>query len=134
MYEYTARVIEEYDGDTVTVEITLVDDEMVNLGFGITRNYHETTSEKLRLYGVNSPEIRAPGPEGEQARDWAKQWFVDHCPDGTFTLNTFATSSRNTRDKQEKYGRYLAIVTAPDGHRLNDDLITSGHGVPYMVT
>lgn len=134
MYEYTARMIDNYDGDTLTVEIDLVPNENRDLGFGVHKNLHETTVEKLRLYGVNAPEIKAAGLEGEEARDWLRAWYAEHCPDGDFTLNTFATSSHNPLDKQEKYGRYLAIVTAPDGRRLNDDLITSGHGVPYMVT
>jgi len=133
MYEYTARVMDNYDGDTLTVEIDLVPNEDRDLGFGIHKNLRETTIEKLRLYGVNAPEVKAAGPEGEEARDWLRVWFAEHCPGGDFTLNTFQTSRLNTRDKQEKYGRYLAIVTAPDGRRLNDDLITSGHGVPYMV-
>lgn len=133
MYEYTARMIDNYDGDTMTVEIDLVPNEDRDLGFGIHKNLHETTVEKLRLYGVNCPEIKAAGPEGEQARDWLRTWMAAHVPEGSFTLNTFRTSGVNLRDKQEKYGRYLAMVTAPDGHRLNDDLITSGHGVPYMV-
>lgn len=134
MYEYAARLLENYDGDTMTVEIILIDERKIDLGFGVVKDFYETTVEKLRLYGVNSPEIKAVGTEGEQARDWVRQWFTDHCPGGTFTLNTFASSSLNTRDKQEKYGRYLAIVTAPDGKRLNDDLIASGHAVAYMVT
>lgn len=133
MYEYTARMIDNYDGDTMTVEIDLIPDQLQDLGFGFRKNLHETTVEELRLYGVNCPEIRAAGPEGEEARDWLDQWMAEHVPEGDFTLNTFPTSGRNPLDKQEKYGRYLAIVTAPDGHRLNDDLILSGHGVPYMV-
>jgi endonuclease YncB( thermonuclease family) len=133
MYEYTARMVENYDGDTMVVEIDVVPNREEDLGFGLRKNLHETATEKLRLYGVNSPEIKAAGPEGEQARDWLRQWMVEHCPDGDFTLNTFKTSSLNPLDKQEKYGRYLAIITAPDGHRLNDDLVTSGHAVPYMV-
>jgi endonuclease YncB( thermonuclease family) len=134
MYEYTARLIDNYDGDTMRVEIDLIPDQDVDLGFGIRKNLHETATEILRLYGVNSPEIRAKGPEGEQARDWLQQWLTDHAPAGEFTINTFPSSGTNTRDKQEKYGRYLAIVTAPDGHRLNEDLVASGHGTPYMVT
>lgn len=134
MYEYTARMVDNYDGDTMTVEIDIVPNEDHDLGFGIHKNLHETAVEKLRLYGVNAPEIKAAGTDGEAARDWLREWMRTHCPDGDFTLNTFPTSGTNTRDKQEKYGRYLAIVTAPDGHRLNDDLILSGHGVPYMVT
>src|SRR5690349_23926089 len=103
MYEYTARMIENYDGDTMTVEIDLVPNEDVDLGFGVHKNLHETATEKLRLYGVDAPEIKAKGPEGEQARDWISQWMATHCPQGDFTLNTFRTSSANARDKQEKY-------------------------------
>lgn len=133
MYEYQARLIENYDGDTMTVEVILKDVHE-DLGFGIFMDYHETRVEILRLYGVNSPEIKAAGPEGEQARDWLRQWLTEHAPSGQFTVNTFPSSKVNPTDKKEKYGRYLAIITAPDGHRLNDDLVTSGHAVPYMVT
>ena len=133
MYEYTARLIDNYDGDTLSVEITLID-ETADLGFGEVRTFRETKAAKLRLYGVNAPEIRAAGPDGEAARDWVAGWFSLHCPNGWFVLNTFKTSSLNPFDKEDKYGRYLAIVTSPDGRRLNDDLILSGHGVPYMVT
>lgn len=133
MYEYHATMIDNYDGDTMTVEITLIDSTQ-DLGFGIVKDFHESTVEKLRLYGVNSPEIKAAGTSGEEARDWVRQWMAEHVPDGVFTINTFPSSGVNTRDKQEKYGRYLSIITAPDGHRLNDDLVTSGHAVPYMVT
>lgn len=134
MYEYSARMIDNYDGDTMTAEIVLLPDQLEDLGFGIHKNFYETATKKFRLYGVNAPEVKAAGPEGEQAREWLREWFADHVPEGVFTLNTFKTSSANPDDKQEKYGRYLAIVTAPDGRRLNDDLITSGHGVPFMVT
>lgn len=126
-------MISDYDGDTMTVKV-VVKDIHEDLGFGIFMDLRETAVKILRLYGVNSPEIKAPGPEGEQARDWLRQWFVDHVPDGVFTVHTFKSSGVNPLDKTEKYGRYLSIVTAPDGHRLNDDLITSGHAVPYMVT
>jgi endonuclease YncB( thermonuclease family) len=134
MYEYSATLVDNYDGDTLTVDTVLMPDEWVDLGFGIRKNFYQLERMKLRLYGVNAPEIKDPGPAGEDARDWVKKWFTDNCPGGVFTLNTFATSSKNTEDKDDKYGRYLAIVTAPNGRRLNDDLISTGHGVPYMVT
>lgn len=133
MYEYTAHLVDNYDGDTMTVRIDLIGPVTEDLGFGVVKDFHETTVEKLRLYGVNAPEIKTVGPEGEQARDWLRQWLTDHAPDGVFTVNTFKTSSLNPLDKQEKFGRYLAIVTAPDGHRLNDDLVAAGMAVPYMV-
>ena len=45
MYEYRATVISVYDGDTITVDI--------DLGFGIVLR-----KQKLRLYGLNTPEVR----------------------------------------------------------------------------
>lgn len=132
MYEYTARLIDITDGDTARLLITLIDDA-IDVGFGVTSYRHETKREKVRLYGINAPELRAAGTAGEDASAYADQWVVEHCPEGTFTLNTFKTSGVDADDKQEKYGRYLAIITAPDGHRLNDDLVTAGHAVPYMV-
>ncbi len=44
MYEYKAKIIEVYDGDTFTFE--------VDLGFSIT------VKEKIRLAGINTPEVR----------------------------------------------------------------------------
>ena len=50
MYNYKAKIIGVYDGDTVTA--------MVDLGF---LHFQEM---KLRLYGIDTPELR--GPEREQ--------------------------------------------------------------------
>ena len=132
MYEYQARLIALFtDGDTAHVEVTVVD-ETKDVGFGLVIRRFETVRQKLRLYGINAPEIKASGSAGEDAQAFAQQWVAMHCPDGTFTLNTFKTSARNPDDKQEKFGRYLAVITAPDGHRLNDDLVAAGQAVPYF--
>src|SRR4029077_12413933 len=109
MYEYQATLVSDYDGDTMTVKM-VVKDIHEDLGFGIFMDHRQTEIAILRLYGVNSPEIKAPGPEGEQARDWLRQWMTDHVPNGQFTVNTFRSSGVNPLDKKEKYGRYLAIV------------------------
>ena len=45
MYEYCAKVVSVYDGDTITVDI--------DLGFGIVLK-----KQKLRLLGINTPEVR----------------------------------------------------------------------------
>ena len=50
MYNYKAKIIDVYDGDTVTA--------MVDLGF---LHFQEM---KLRLYGIDTPELR--GEEREQ--------------------------------------------------------------------
>ena len=64
MYQYKAKVIDVYDGDTVTA--------MVDLGF---LHFQEM---KLRLYGINTPELR--GPEREQGiivRDILREMVLD---------------------------------------------------------
>lgn len=129
MYEYCGRLISMTDADTLRVEIVLIDEQR-DLGFGIARHMHETVPQKLRLYGVQAPERYTTA--GKAATAWVLQWLTEHCPDGVFTVNTFKGSYG--LDKQEKYGRYLAIITAPDGQRLNDDLVATGNAVPYMVS
>ncbi|WP_336066999.1 hypothetical protein [Mesoflavibacter sp. CH_XMU1404-2] len=64
MYNYKAKIIDVYDGDTVTA--------MVDLGF---LHFQEM---KLRLYGINTPELR--GPEREQGiivRDILREMVLD---------------------------------------------------------
>ena len=50
MYQYKAKVIDVYDGDTITA--------MVDLGF-----YH-FQQMKFRLYGIDTPEIRGESDFG----------------------------------------------------------------------
>lgn len=101
MYEYTATIADVHDGDTITVDI--------DLGFNLW-----TKKLKVRLYGLNCPELNTPA--GKEARDFAQRMM----PLGSsITLRTY-------KDKQEKYGRYLATVVFPDGSTFNRMLIDSG--------
>ena len=116
MYEYIAWGLADkrdprgvVDGDTMHVG--------VDLGMEVAVN---TT---LRIYGINAPELSTQA--GKDAKAWAIDWFVTHCPNGQFIVNTL-------KDKTEKYGRYLATITAPDGHVYNDDIVYYGHAVPYF--
>ena len=61
MYEYSATVVKVYDGDTITVDI--------DLGFGIVLR-----KQKIRLYGVNTPEVRGEEKElGKKVRDLLRE-------------------------------------------------------------
>lgn len=67
MYEYTAIVREVYDGDTVTVDVDL----------GLCTWLH---GQKLRLYGINAPEMRGEQrTAGTVTRDW---WLADVWAEG----------------------------------------------------
>lgn len=108
MYQYKAKIIGVYDGDTVTA--------MVDLGF-----YHYQQM-KFRLYGINTPEVR--GEEREQGlivRDIVRAMILDK----EVVINSF-------KDKQEKYGRYLANIIIDDVD-LNIWLVQNGHAVEYML-
>ena len=94
MYEYKAKIVRVIDGDTV--------DALVDLGF-------EThVHRRLRLFGIDAPEIRGPSREhGEAAKEYLAS-LVDQCE---VLVST-------TRDKREKYGRYLAKIYVPDKEGL----------------
>lgn len=108
MYQYKAKVIEVYDGDTITA--------MVDLGF-----YH-FQQMTFRLYGINTPEIR--GEQREQGlivRDILRSMILDR----EVIINSY-------KDKQEKYGRYLANIVV-DGVDVNHWLVQNGHAQEYML-
>jgi len=63
MYTYKALVIKAYDADTITVAL--------DLGFKIS------LTEKLRLYGINAPEVRGKERElGLISRDRLREKIV----------------------------------------------------------
>jgi micrococcal nuclease len=108
MYQYKAKVIDVYDGDTITA--------MVDLGF-----YHYQQM-KFRLYGINTPEIRGEDRDrGIAVRDIVRAMILDK----EVIINSY-------KDKQEKYGRYLANILIDDLD-LNQWLVQNGHAEEYML-
>ena len=109
MFEYTATVIDVYDGDTMTVDI--------DLGFKI---HHEV---KLRLNGINTPEIRTKDKREKELGLTVKQYVKG------LILNK---KVRILTEKPGKYGRYLADMYLEDGTYLNDLLIEKGYAREYF--
>lgn len=111
-YTYQAQVTAVYDGDTVTTDIYL--------GLGVWKK-----GEKIRLYGINTPEIRGGTPEekarGFAARDYLRQLLLNK----TIILET-------RKDKSGKYGRLLGTLWL-DGVNINLLLIAEGHAVEYLL-
>lgn len=102
MYEYRATVLAIHDGDTITVD--------VDLGFGI--RFEEM---HLRLLGLNAPELNTTAGKLSQS------YLVSIMPLGsTITIQT-------EKDKQEKYGRYLATLISDKWGNINQALITNGY-------
>lgn len=107
MYQYEAKIIDVYDGDTVTA--------IVDLGFLVSQEM------KLRLYGIDTPELRGPErDEGIIVRDILREKILNK----EVIINSY-------KDKQGKYGRYLANIIL-DGEDINQWLVDNGHAQPYF--
>ena len=94
MYEYNCNVVKVVDGDTVDVDI--------DLGFGMWLK-----NERIRLYGIDTPESRTRDPEEKQAGLYAKKVVQDYLPKNKpATLVTI-------KDKGGKFGRTLGMFIIP---------------------
>ncbi|MDR4513139.1 thermonuclease family protein [Nitrosomonas sp.] len=97
VYRHLHRVKKVYDGDTLILE----------------------NGKRVRLLGVNTPEIesrhRAGEPGGEQARLWLHNKLQDRKVYLEYDL-----------EKQDKYQRLLAHVFLSDGKHVNLELIKNG--------
>lgn len=100
-YVYQAKVVRVVDGDTIHAE--------VSLGF----DHYQMMI--LRLFGINAPEKR------EQAGMASKLALAVQLPPTTPILIV------SVKDRQEKFGRYLATVYTLDGLNVNDWLVGSGY-------
>ena len=109
-YLYKAKVIDVHDGDTVTLNI--------DLGFGVILQ-----NQKLRFAGINAPELTgANATAGAASRDWLKAKLLGQ-----------DVIIESIKDRQEKYGRWLAKVFLPNNSEmsLNDELVKLGFAVKY---
>lgn len=120
MYEYRAEIMGVYDGDTIRVDI--------DLGFGSW-----LCKQTLRLYGVNTPELRGPGKrEGLYARDYVRSLLGVEDDGSRWGRGTEVhVLLRTQKDKKGKFGRWLATVEfLDDPMTLNEILIKKGYECP----
>lgn len=115
LYCYKATTIHTVDGDTL--------DLSVSLGFDMT------FKARFRLTGINTPE--SYGPDACDEGRAAKQFLTDTLPVGT------AVMVKTTKDKKEKYGRFLAEVYLLDAkgevlpQSVNALMVEKGHAKFY---
>jgi len=109
MYTYKAKIVNVYDGDTVTA--------LLDLGI------HTFVQVKIRLKGINTPEIR--GYEREKGLT-SKTRMEELVLGKQVIVKTF-------KDKQEKYGRWLGEIYLIDDDikSVNQMLIDEGLAHPY---
>ena len=111
MYEYNCKIVRVVDGDTVDVDI--------DLGFDTWR-----CGERIRLYGIDTPECRTRDDEEKAAGLLAKK-FVENM------LHVGGTYKLTTREKG-KFGRYLGVIKVAADITINTALVTEHLAVPYM--
>jgi len=106
LYQYKATVLKAYDGDTCTLSI--------DVGF------HISIEEQVRLYGIDTPEMRSNSSiEKDMAR--AARDELRKLVNKEVTIITH---------KQGKYGRYLVDIYYGDEH-INKKLIDMGLAREY---
>lgn len=108
-YVYRIKVRPEnvIDGDTLK-------DVMIDLGFDV---WHKTT---IRLYGIQSPEIRTKNLEVKERGLKAKKYLQEVC-EIQHHKEWIATIH-----KKGKYGRWIASIEVGE-HDLSQSLIVAGH-------
>lgn len=113
MYEYNAKVLSVYDGDTIRVDL--------DLGFGIWMR-----NQPIRFTGIDTPELRGESKEaGIASRDRLIELLTQ--ADNKCVIKT-------TKDNQRgKWGRILGEIwvdTQPIS--VNQILLNEGLAVQYM--
>jgi len=114
MYEYKFELDRVVDGDTIDVDIALGFDVMLK-------------KQRIRLYGLNTPESRTRDLEEKQYGLAAKARLKELLENGE-TLSLRTAIDKKARGK---YGRILGTIFA-DGVNLNDLLIEEGHAIAYF--
>jgi len=103
-----AKVIEIYDGDSCTIAMWV--------GF-------QRYSFKLRLFGIDTPELRTKNAAEKEAGYKAKEYLVGLIL-GKKVKIVFA-------DKEEKFGRLLGTIYL-NGKNINQMMVTAGHAKEYF--
>ncbi len=123
------KIIDIYDGDTVTIALTI---------------NNEIKSFKCRLYGIDTPELKGQQSEyGIRSRNKLIEWITD----GKTILNSNIIYTRDNiknicKENNtlvtiecgpfEKYGRLLVTIFTKDGTNINQQLINHGFAKPYF--
>ena len=117
MYEYKCEIVKIVDGDTIDVNI--------DLGFGTWIH-----NERIRLYGIDTPESRTRDLEEKKAGLYAKK-----CVEGFLPVGTTQTLITH-KDKSGKFGRILGDFQIYDGEEdrnmgIVEYMIKHNIGVEY---
>jgi len=122
MYTYRAEALKIVDGDTCSL--------LLDLGCDVHLKV------RVRLYGVNTPEIHGVAKDSEEYRKGieAQQFLARLIMNRELIVKTYKT--KHGSERRGKYGRYLAEIWVredyPDKPSVNQRLLDGGYGVPYF--
>ncbi len=113
LYWYRARCLRVVDGDTIDV--------LTDLGFRVG------WEQRVRLHGIDTYELNDRDAAKRALAVQGKETVAAKVAGKDVILNT-------SKDRQEKYGRWLAVVyyRTDDGawHDLNGELLAAGLAIP----
>tara|TARA_B100001057_G_scaffold381059_1_gene386851 strand:- start:521 stop:922 length:402 start_codon:yes stop_codon:yes gene_type:complete len=110
MFEYKCKLLRVIDGDTVDVDI--------DLGFGVWLR-----KQRIRLYGIDTPESRTRDLEEKKYGLAAKDFLVKWLAAGDLTIKTH-------KDAKGKFGRILGELWTMNTN-VNEKMIEKNHAVKY---
>ena len=112
LFHYNAKVTRVVDGDTV--------DCLIDMGFDL---HHK---QRVRLYGINTPETRTRDKIEKKAGLAAKARLVEMLKE-----NKNYCVVKTSLDKKGKFGRTLGTLFNDSGKNLNETLVKEGYAERY---
>lgn len=107
LWTYRAKVIRVVDGDTLDVRID--------------QGFRSWRLERLRLFGIDTPETRGEErEEGLRSKDYVQAWLEERNNDVIIRTS-----------ESDSFGRWLAKVYDEDGFMLNAELLEKGLAEKY---
>ncbi len=114
-----AKVVKVYDGDTFWIAAWF-DSDIYRF--------------KVRLYGVNCPELNSRDLQEKEIAQQAKQFVIDKILNQIVHIDVLNHTIVNNKKIEEKYGRLLAHIKYKENGKefdLCQELIKNNLGVPY---
>ena len=113
MYEYRCSLVKIIDGDTIDVNL--------DLGFDVVLK-----KQRIRLYGINTPESRTRDLEQKKYGLAAKERLRELLEEA----ESIMVKTEIDGKARGKYGRILGTIYAGKIN-VNDLLVSEGHAVTY---
>ena len=113
MYEYRCNLVKIIDGDTIDVDL--------DLGFAVVLK-----KQRIRLYGINTPESRTRDLEEKKYGLAAKARLRELLEEA----DTISIKTEIDKKARRKYGRILGTVMVGTTN-INSLLVDEGHAIAY---